>query len=270
MNIEDLKKLLPGVHDIARLAGTEIMKYYGQAHIYTKKDGSQVTDADLAAEAIVLPALRDLTPGIPIVSEERVAEGEAPDISAGTFWTVDPIDGTRSFIEKSDGFAVAIGLVVGHKSVFGLIYHPSLSTAFVGYGPDTAVRIGPDGVAVSLTELRPRFSSPRKHRALISGWWSDMARVDAYLAEHFEPGTVEKDVSNIGLFRACRVAIGEADLTVVCSNRTGGRIAFWDVVPGHAIVEAAGGSVKSFDGQPLLYTASDFYVGPHVMRSALA
>lgn len=264
MDAPNLNALLPGVEKIARLAGTEVMKYFGNVHIYTKQDGSKVTDADLAAEAIILPALRALAPHIPIVSEERVAEGDVPDISGGTFWTVDPIDGTREFIEKNDGFVVAIALIVAHKPALGLIYHPSLNVMFTAHGPGTAVMTGPDGTK---TPLPAEETAPgQKWRVLINGWWSDMEQVDTYLARHCPPD-IERETANEGIFRACRVAMGDGDLTVVYGKRPGGRIAFWDVAPGHAIVSSAGGRVETYDGAPLLYDSKDLYVGPHVMIS---
>ncbi|RZV98262.1 MAG: 3'(2'),5'-bisphosphate nucleotidase CysQ, partial [Rhodobacteraceae bacterium] len=127
----DFAPLLPAVCDIARQAGAAIMEVYATDFSAERKtDGSPVTEADTAAEAIILPALGPLTPDIPIVSEEFMAEGTAPDISGGNFWLVDPLDGTREFMKGNDEFTVNIGLIIDLQPVFGVLYAPALDTLF--------------------------------------------------------------------------------------------------------------------------------------------
>ena len=107
----DFAPLLPAVCDIARQAGAAIMTVYATDFTAERKaDGSPVTEADTAAEAIILPVLRAQTPDIPIVSEEHMAEGEAPDVSGGSFWLVDPLDGTLNFLHGLPHFAISIAL----------------------------------------------------------------------------------------------------------------------------------------------------------------
>src|SRR3954453_7474587 len=109
---EGVARLLPAVRSIAREAGQVILRYYTDtvsAHV--KADGSPVTAADHAAEAVILPALHHLTPDIPVISEEQQAAGASPTGEHATFWLVDPLDGTRSFVEHTGEFTVNIGLV---------------------------------------------------------------------------------------------------------------------------------------------------------------
>lgn len=262
MNESDLKELLFAVEEIARQAGAEIMRHYkAGTSISVKTDGSEVTEADLAAETIILAALEKLTPHIPIVSEERVAAGEMPDISKGAFWTVDPLDGTKEFINKTDAFVVAIALVIDHKVVMGIIYHPAKDLMFSGRGHGTASKVSDDGVRTALGNTQRPVDGKR---ILVNEPHTDMTRVKGYLTDQFGEA-IEIDVKS-GVFRACQIADGLADMAVVCSRkRAGGRTYCWDVAPGHAIVESAGGKVETLEGQPILYNAADLQVPPHTV-----
>lgn len=262
MQTPDLKQLLPHVEALARQAGAEIMRRYAAPDIHSKEDGSAVTDADLAAEKIILPALQALTPGIPIISEERVAAGEVPDISGGTFWTVDPLDGTQEFIDKTGAFVVAIALVADHRPVLGVIYHPAMNLLYSAAGPGSATRVEADGVRHAVGD---GVASPPALRILINERHTDLERVKGYLTQQF--GSAVQVDGKSGILRACQVADGRADMAVVAGKRAGNRTAFWDVAPGHAIIEAAGGIVETLDGKPLLYNDADLHVGPHAAIS---
>jgi 3'(2'), 5'-bisphosphate nucleotidase len=257
----DLKALLPAVEEIARQAGAEIMKHYAGTGVYTKSDGSEVTDADHAAENLILPALKALTPQIPIVSEERVAAGEVPDISGGTFWTVDPLDGTSEFINKTGAFVVAIALIVDNQAVMGIIYHPTQGLMYSGMGPGTATKTGSDGIRLPLTVNETVTEQMRvlvKSNANIDG-------IKGYLTKQFDKAAHIDTMG--GAVLTNRVAENMADMAVVYPLRRNGRTYWWDVAPGHAIVESAGGKVETLEGQPLRYDAADLQVPPHVILS---
>jgi 3'(2'), 5'-bisphosphate nucleotidase len=259
----DLKTLLPAVEEIARQAGAEIMKHYAGTGVYTKSDGSEVTDADHAAENLILPALKALTPQIPIVSEERVAAGEKPDISGGTFWTVDPLDGTKEFINKTGAFVVAIALIVDNQAVMGIIYHPTKGLMYSGAGPGTATKTGNDGIRMPLTANETASEQMRvlvKSNANIEG-------IKGYLSKQFNKASQISTMGGAALTSS--VAENKADMAVVYPLRRNGRTHWWDVAPGHAIVEAAGGKAETLDGQPLRYDAADLQVPPHVILSPL-
>ena len=259
----DLKSLLPSVEKIARQAGAEIMTHYAGTTIYAKDDGSNVTDADYAAEKIILPALKQLTPEIPIISEERVASGDIPDFSKGTFWAVDPLDGTHEFISKTGAFVVAIALIIDNKAALGVVYHPAMDVLYSGIGPGTASRLNSDGTRTPLP-LTGLLAS-KTMRILVNKRNADMPRIEKYLERFDRP--LEIDTQS-GIMRVCQVAEGRADMSVVCMNRPGGRIAFWDVAPGHAIIDSAGGRIETLQGQPLRYDAADLHVTPHIVISA--
>ncbi|HRI77285.1 MAG TPA: inositol monophosphatase family protein [Alphaproteobacteria bacterium] len=261
--------LLPDIEKLAREAGAEIMRHYNDpaTKIYTKKDGSIVTDADHAAEKIVLARLAALTPDIPIVSEEAVEAGNIPDISGGTFWTVDPLDGTREFAERTGAFVVAIALVVDGKPVLGVVYHPAMDRLYAAAGPQTSAEVKPDGTRVPLSmPANPATPPAADMRVLLNPASADMPKVKGYLSAQF--GDSARIDSKSGILRACQVAENSADMSVVYPVNRGGRTKFWDVAAGHAIVEGAGGRVQDIDGKPLRYDAEDLQVPPHICLSA--
>ncbi len=261
----DPKKLLPDIEMIARAAGAEIMKYYNgekETTIETKKDGSIVTNADKCAEAIILPALASLTPDIPIVSEEAYERGEIPDVSKGTFWTVDPLDGTKEFTHRTGAFVVAISLIVDGKPVLGAIYHPAFDLLYVAAGPGTAEKIDDKGVR---TKLQADSVKTDDVRVVMNEKSTNMMPVRGYLRQQF--GDAARIDSTPGVLRAMQVAENNADASVIYPVNREGRTKWWDVAPGHAIVEAAGGKVTGVDGQEIRYDAPDFQVPPVISIS---
>jgi 3'(2'), 5'-bisphosphate nucleotidase len=234
--------LLPAVCDIARQAGAAIMTVYATDFSSERKsDGSPVTEADTAAEAIILPALRALTPDIPIVSEEHMAEGVAPDISGGNFWLVDPLDGTREFLKRNDEFTVNIGLIIDLEPVFGVLYAPALDTIFFGAGAGTAMRAKASDAAQPIS---CRDISPSGIDVLVSRSHSRNERLDDYLSDK----NVRERLPCGSALKFGVLAAGEADL-----YPRFGPTCEWDTAAGHAIVRAAGGDLEMFDGQPLVY-----------------
>ena len=121
---EDLSHHLPAVIDIARSAGQLILDIYEKKEYqaYTKSDETPVTSADIAAHKLIMEKLSDLTPDIPVLSEE------AADISLdkrsqwSRYWLVDPLDGTQEFIARSGDFATIIALVENHQPIMGVVY----------------------------------------------------------------------------------------------------------------------------------------------------
>jgi 3'(2'), 5'-bisphosphate nucleotidase len=250
------------VEQVARDAGAEIMKFYegDKTASYVKADDSPVTDADFASEQLILPRLAALLQGVPIVSEEAVSAGYRPDVSKGTFWTVDPLDGTQEFIVRTGAFVVAISLVVDNKPVLGVIYHPALGIMYSAAGPGTATRTGPDDETVP---LGIDADADDDMRILVAESRADMPRVKGYLSKQFNENAAKID-PNPGILRACQVADNMADMSFICPIRREGRTKWWDVAPGQAIVEAAGGKVETLDGKPVVYDAEDFQVPPLV------
>ncbi len=131
----DLRALLAAVRPIAEEAGRATMRFYGVTEATEKADGSPVTAADQAAEDIILPALRHLTPDIPVVSEEEASKGLSPDVTGERFWLVDPLDGTKEFLSGNGEFTVNIALIEHGAPVLGVVVVPALGETYAGAEP---------------------------------------------------------------------------------------------------------------------------------------
>ena len=248
--------LLALASDLAERAGAEIRTIRDRGfQVQRKADHSVVTEADHAAEAIILAGLRQALPGCTVVAEEEVAGGK---ITAATteFWLVDPLDGTREFTSGGDDFAVNIGLVRNGRAVLGVVGVPAARVIFSGIVGVGAWR-RKDG---QTTPIAARIPPPEGLTVVASRHHGDQARLDAFLA-----GRTVAQVVNFGSsLKFCRLAEGEADL-----YPRFGRTMEWDTCAPHAVLEAAGGSVETLDGEPLRY-GKPGWDNPHfVCRGAL-
>lgn len=243
---ELVEALLPSV----LAAGAETMRYFRSGvQTETKADGSPVTLADQAAEKILLAGLAAAAPGVPVVAEEAMSAGEAPDLAA-SFFLVDPLDGTREFINGRDEFTINIGLITNGVPRFGIIYAPALSKLYLTLADDHAVAapLDPDARSCSLsdlntTQLRTRPSTGNPLTIVASRSHGSDA------LENWLTGVSVAGRANIGSsLKFCLVAAGDADIY----PRFGPTME-WDTAAGHAIASAAGGSVTKTDGTPLLY-----------------
>src|SRR3546814_3675476 len=124
---------------IAERAGKIILAYYVEAEeieVRHKEDASPVTEADEAAEAFILGALNTLTPDIPVVAEEAMAAGEEPVIEGNRFWLVDPLDGTKEFLNRNGEFTVNIALIEDGQPDACVVHAPALALTWAGVGGD--------------------------------------------------------------------------------------------------------------------------------------
>lgn len=243
--------LLDAVADLAREAGAAIMPFFRQDNIETttKDDArrSQVSEADLAAEAVILAGLQHLTPDIPVVAEEEAAAGRIPDISGGRFWLVDALDGTKEFLKKIPEFTVNIGLIVDGKPVMGVVYAPAADDMYAGAEGEGAW-MEPKGEARRPIAVRP-FPKDGITVAL-SRTYGTATEVKRFLARYDVEGQVDAGSS----IKFCLIARGEADVY----PRYGGSME-WDTGAAHAVLRAAGGSVRQIDDGPeLAYGKRDF------------
>jgi 3'(2'), 5'-bisphosphate nucleotidase len=245
--------LLEHVVPLARAAGRAIMEVYGTDHaVNSKADKSPVTLADVRAEAIILAALRSLTPEIPIVAEEAVAAGEVPAVSE-QFWLVDPLDGTKEFISRNGEFTVNIALVRQGVPVMGVVFAPALNRLFAGAQ-------GAGAFLEDATGRRPihcRVAPPEGLTVVASRSHGDAAALDAFLAGRKVASLVNSGSS----LKLCLVAAGEADLYPRL-----GRTMEWDIAAGHAVLLAAGGGVTDISGKILAYGKAGFE-NPHFVAA---
>lgn len=251
-----LSALLAAVRPIAEEAGQATLAFYGaHAGVRDKVDGSPVTLADEAAEAVILPKLRALAPEIPVVSEEEAANGLAPTHVGTRFWLVDPLDGTKEFISGNGEFTVNIALIENGRPVLGVVVAPALGETYAGAG-------GQAFLADAAGERPILCRQPPEEGETVVGSRShgDAAAMDAFLKDR-----------RVAAFRAagsslklCLIARGEADLY----PRLGTTME-WDIASGHAVLTAAGGGVVTLDGAPFLYGKPDFR-NPHFVAFGAA
>jgi 3'(2'), 5'-bisphosphate nucleotidase len=232
--------LLALATDLATRAGAAILQVRrGGFDVQRKADRSVVTAADHAAEAIIVAGLRAARPDIPVIAEEEVAAGRITAPSA-QFWLVDPLDGTREFAGGSDEFAVNIGLVRDGRVVLGVVGVPATDEMFGGIVGQGAWKRTPAGV----TAIAARLPPDEGLTVLASRHHGDTGQLDAFLA-----GRRVAQVMNFGSsLKFCRLAEGIADL-----YPRFGRTMEWDTCAPQAVLEAAGGSVRTLDGAPMGY-----------------
>lgn len=246
------RALLDLAFDLARQAGEVIMQVRARGfETMEKADESPVTEADHAAEAVILRGLRAAYPEIPVVAEEEIAAGHVP-ADAETLWVVDPLDGTREFAKRRDDFAVCIGLVRRGVPVLGVVGQPATGALYGGIvGQGAWKREG--GVERVISARRP----PAQGLSVVaSRHYADDPRLTPFLE-----GRRVADVVHMGsALKFCLVAEGKADLY----PRFGPTME-WDTAAPHAVVEAAGGSVRLLEGGgPLRYGKAEWRNPPFV------
>jgi len=238
--------LLPAVLTAGAI---EMRHYRAGVVIEAKADQSPVTIADREAEAVLVTAIAAAAPTIPIIAEEAVSSGRVPAIGA-TFFLVDPLDGTREFIEQRGEFTVNIALVRDGVPVFGIVYAPATEELYVTLGPGSAAmaqvapRDGPIALAdLALAPIRTRQPNPAALVALASRSHSN-AETESFLARY----RIAERTNAGSSLKFCAIARGGADIY----PRLGPTME-WDTAAGHAVLLAAGGAVTTLDGAPLRY-----------------
>jgi len=234
-------ELLYQVKSIAEEAGRAILNIYQQddVGIQTKSDQSPLTQADLASHDIITKALKNLTPDIPILSEE----GHTLDGEVDTFWCVDPLDGTKEFIKKNDEFTVNIALIEQHQPVLGVIHVPVANETFMAMKGDGAKKIKDRQVHNlsthnNKTRQPPIFAVSRSHL--------NQATQD-FIQQH----------------QALTIAAGSSlKLTILAEGLADayprfGPTSLWDMAAGHAILKEMGGEIFEFTGNILSYHVSN-------------
>jgi 3'(2'), 5'-bisphosphate nucleotidase len=240
----ELYGLLPSLEDAAREAGEAILRIARRGFdVDIKADRSPVTEADRAAEAIILDALSRAAPGIPVIAEEEVAAGRIP-VHGDEYFLVDPLDGTKEFARGGDDYTVNIGLIRAGLPVLGVIFTPACGRLHVGIvGKGGQVH---DGRTWTALNVRPRSG---EMVAVASKSHLNQATVD-YLESAV--GTCDR-ISAGSSLKFCLVAEGAADIYPRLSPTSE-----WDTAAGHAILVAAGGRVDGPDGSALKYGKKAF------------
>ena len=243
------------VLDAAIAAARVILAVYArEITSVAKSDGSPVTEADAAAEAIILEYLKPT--GIPVLGEESVAAGIIPELGE-RYFVVDPLDGTKEFIKRNGEFTVNIALVEHGVPVMGVVLAPVTGETFVGdasgaFFCDSSSGIAGSRTTISVAELQPlRIVASRSHGHVA------LAKLCTTLEVH-------SDVSVGSSLKFCLLARGDAQLyprfTPTCE---------WDTAAGQAVLEAAGGAVVTLDGERMRYGKGDSkFLNPYFVAAS--
>jgi 3'(2'), 5'-bisphosphate nucleotidase len=244
-------QLLAAVTEIARRAGQEILEVYAGAEILTtaKADESPLTVADLRAHRLIEDALQALTPQIPVLSEEAADTAYGERSRWPRYWLVDPLDGTKEFISRNGQFTVNIALIEGHDPVLGVVHVPVRDTSYQGIPGAGAWRAAGaqarEAIRVSARSANPvRVVGSRSHRG---------DSLDAFLTR-LGPHELVPVGSSL---KFCMVAEGAADVYPRL-----GPTSEWDTAAAQAVVQGAGGTVRTLEGAPLRYNTRAELLNP--------
>jgi 3'(2'), 5'-bisphosphate nucleotidase len=237
-------ELLDDIARAAREAGEAILEIVRAGFdIEHKRDSSPVTDADRAAELIILAALARAAPGVPVIAEEEVAAGRIP-AHGDTYFLVDPLDGTKEFIRGGDDYTVNIGLIEDGKPRLGVVFSPARRTLHSGLvGVGAWLEDDGQGRPIGTRERGDRLVAVASKSHFTQNT-ADYLEATVGLCEHVSIGSSLK---------FCIVAEGQADLYPRLSPTSE-----WDTAAGHAVLLAAGGRVDGPDGGPLAYGKQAF------------
>lgn len=254
--MSDLNLLVPELTRIIKSAGDAILEVYHSAdpiEIKSKDDDSPVTQADHAAHIVIEEGLKNLSQSYPVLSEE----GGIPDFeerqSWTRYWLVDPLDGTKEFINKNDEFTVNIALIDGHEAILGLVYVPVKEQLYVGVNGHGAWK-EEQGNKIP---LQAGHIADQHHLKVVGSRRHGAEALDALL-EKIEPQFASVDLVSMGSsLKICALAEGSADWYP--------RLALtseWDTAAAHAVLNAAGGFMVDEHFNPLVYNQKDSLLNP--------
>ena len=236
---------------ISRRAGIAILGWYdGDMGITQKADESPLTRADLASHDLISAELTRLWPEIPVLSEESADIPWDTRQSWQQYWLVDPLDGTKEFINRNGEFTVNIALIRDHQPVMGIVHVPVTDISFFGARDTGAWRQAGTDMATPI-----KIRQPRANPAIIVG---SRSHANPELAGQLDKLGAHELISMGSSLKFCHVAEGLADfyprLGPTCE---------WDTAAAQAVVEAAGGQVVKIDGTPLAYNSKELYLNPY-------
>jgi 3'(2'), 5'-bisphosphate nucleotidase len=246
LDFATLSRFADHLESTARECGRVIMDIYeSDFEVHTKADKSPVTAADEASEEIILKALKEVVADIPFVAEEHIAAHGFPNFEGNTFWLIDALDGTKEFINKRGAFTVNIGLIVDGQPCLGIVYAPARDEMFRGVNCPTSRE---QAALVERNGKRETLSVRAIPQTGVTVVGSFSHQVKEPMDNFLAGLTVENMIAIGSSLKFCLVAEGKADL-----YPRFGPTCEWDIAAGHAVLRAAGGSVKTFDGKDIIY-----------------
>lgn len=248
---ETTKKLTREALTIARHAGVRIVEVYrrDECKVSYKADNSPVTTADLAAHAIILEELQELSPALPVLSEESDTVSFKERAKWPAFWLVDPLDGTREFLRRNGEFSVNIALIVDNKPIAGVIVAPVLDVAYFATRDGGAFKQSGDA------EPEPIHVRTALPRVMVA---RSRSPTTGPRLQHFLNAIGEHDEIPMGAaLKSCLVAEGAADIYARL-----GPTGEWDTAAAQCIVEEAGGHIRDTNSRDLTYNMRETLINP--------
>ena len=254
MNNLNLKNTAENLIDAFLSAGRIAKEISKQGvKITIKKDKSPVTDGDLAVDKILKTKIKTLTPDIHIISEESA------DINVENknknFWLIDPIDGTRDYINKRDEYTLNAALIINLKPALGIVYAPAKERLFFSYGKNLAFEIN-NGKKTSL--------NCKKINADEIIGLENSGNTPEEILNIYKKNKVSKKIKMSSSLKFCILAAGEADIYAAKA-----RAYEWDIAAGHAILKHAGGLMTTHDEKEFLYGKKDYKNLPIIAKRSL-
>ena len=216
-----------------------------------KSDNTPVSNGDIEVDNIITKKIKELTPTIPIISEETSDNKSIKDLK--NFWLVDPIDGTYDYINNLDEFTINAGLIINKQPAAGLIYAPAKKRMFYSYSEGNAFELS-DGKTINLNE-KDAVNRPIKFISYSNKIKPEIQKI------YQEIGVVE-NVRMKSSLKFCVVAASEYDGYVAEP-----RAYEWDIAAGHAILVHSGGTVTDFNGNEILYGKKDLKNPSLILKS---
>ena len=252
MNNNELKTVAENLIDTFNKAGKESIELYDKGlKIEIKKDNSPVTNGDLRANELITKKILELTPNIPIISEETV------DLNiknkSKIFWLIDPIDGTKEYIAGNDEYTLNAALVINTIPVIGLVGAPKKDRLFFSHGPGESYLIENNKIIkINCSKKQPKD----KVVAL-----SSIGKPSDIILNKLKEYKVNSIVQMASSYKFCVIASGEYDIYAARE-----RANEWDYAAGHAVASNAGAIIETLDGKPFLYGKEDYRNPSLLMR----
>ena len=244
MNKLKLKEIAENLIETFQFAGKESIRLFKEGlKIEIKEDNSPVSNGDLRVNELITKKIYELTPSIPIVSEETVDLGKKN--TSKIFWLIDPIDGTKEYIAGKDEFTLNAALIINTVPVLGLVGVPKKNRLFFTYGPGESYLIEQS----KIIKLNCKKQQPKNKIVALS---SDIKPSDLILNK-LKEHNVTSIVKMASSYKFCVIATGEYDIYAARE-----RANEWDYAAGHAIAQNAGAIIKTLDEKPFLYGKDDY------------
>tara|TARA_X000001036_G_scaffold376540_1_gene365926 strand:+ start:203 stop:982 length:780 start_codon:yes stop_codon:yes gene_type:complete len=244
MNKNELKNIAEGLIQTFNEAGKESIDLYNEGlKIEIKKDNSPVSNGDLKVNDLITQKILELTPNIPVISEETVNLNLKN--KSKIFWLIDPIDGTKEYIAGKDEYTLNAALVINTVPVLGVVGVPKKNRLFYSYGPGDSYLIENDIVKkLDCSKKQPKG----KIVAL-----SSLGKPSDLILNKLKKYNVNLIVPMSSSYKFCVIANGEYDIYAAKE-----RANEWDYAAGHAVAENAGAIIKTLDEKPFLYGKEDY------------